>query len=186
MDDLQEPELIRRCLKGEVECFSQLVQRYETMVRTMVARLIKDEQSVDEVAHQVFIQAYEKLDKFEGRSKFSTWLGQIALNKGRDFLRRRRVERERFVDSEIAVPLASHTPGPMQEASACQDCGLLQRALAGLNEKDRNVIIMRYMNEYDFGTIAGLVQSTPDAVKVRSFRATAKLRQELNRMGVAP
>ncbi len=184
MCKLEDNELIRQCLDGEVERFGELVRRYERMVRTMISRVINDDTQVEELAHQAFIQAYEKLDTFAGRCKFSTWLGQIALNKARDYLRSQRtLKAQPTLDIEDAG-LPSETCGPDELASAGQQGDLIQLALAALKAPEQTLIVLRYIYEYDYGTIAGMLHSTRDAVKVRSFRARAKLRDELVRMGL--
>jgi RNA polymerase sigma-70 factor (ECF subfamily) len=179
-----EQALIRRCLQGEVNCFGDLVRHYEPMIRTMIGRMIKEPDLVDELAHQVFVQAYEKLAQFEGRAKFSTWLCQIALNQARDHLRKLCRTRKHPSLSISNLDLVSLTPEPLQQASDEQEAHILKMAIATLKPIERKLITLRYLQDYDYRAIAKLLHCTQDAAKVRSFRARARLKTQLNLMGL--
>lgn len=182
MSEEQELYWVQSCLLGDTGSFSHIVARYERMVRTMIGRLVDDEDQVEELAHQTFISAYENLAKFNGKSKLSTWIGKIALNKARDYLRshRKRIATtEDFDDMEIA----QDAPDLESQVQVQQNSRILERALGQLRSSDRNMIILRYLYEYDYNTIADILHCSKDAAKVRGWRAVSTLRGMLARMG---
>lgn len=187
-DDSQREEAawIARCQGGETQAFRFLVERYERMVRAVIRRLITADHDVDELAQQSFVSAYEKLAQFNGTCRFSTWLCQIALNKARDAMRARRY-REGDVDVG-ELELESGEDGPQAQLETQQEtqrCDRqLQAALGSLKPEDREVIVLKYLQEYDYGRVAEMLGCTVQAAKVRSLRARARLKEILQRMGV--
>lgn len=178
----EEQEWIRQILDGQTHLFRNLLVRYERMVRTVIRRLVDDEHQVEEIAQQSFITAYENLAKFSGNSRFSTWLCQIALNKARDFLRGRQ---RREGDIPIGdIEFRSEQIGPEEEIATTERDALLQSALNHLKPSDRELIVFKYLLEYDYETVAEILGCSPPAAKVRSVRARNQLRHILQRMGV--
>lgn len=183
-DRRQEQLWISRCLNGEPQDFRPLVERYERMVRSVIRRLIDAEHEVDELAQQTFVIAYENLAQYQGESRFSTWLCQIALNKCRDQLRVRRRRRE---DLDIAeVELASEANGPEASLAGKQLDGQLQAALRKLRRTDRELIVFKYIAGHSYETVGRIFGCTPAAAKVRSVRAREVLKKVLRQMGIAP
>ncbi len=181
MDKAQEMELIDRCLNGETACFATLVRRYEPMVRTMIARLLPDSEDVDELAHETFLRAWEKLDRFERRCKFSTWLGQIALNKARDRLRVIQRQRNTCDIEDVAHELAGDDRlDPYRQVCGQQAMAGFRRALASLSPGDQALITLRYLFQQDLATTARELAISPELAKVRSFRARASLRAAMS------
>jgi len=187
-DDIQrqEEDWIARCRKGETQYFRFLVERYERMVRGVIRRLIAAEHDVDELAQQSFVSAYEKLAQFNGSCQFSTWLCQIALNKARDAMRARR---HRESDLDVGeLELMSDGDGPQAQIETQQEKQRrdrqLQAALGALKPEDREVIVLKYLQEYDYDCVSGMLGCTVQAAKVRSLRARERLKDILQRMGV--
>jgi RNA polymerase sigma factor (sigma-70 family) len=82
-----DEHIIRRCLSGDTDAFSVLVERYKVMVYTVAYRILGDADSANDAAQDSFVAAYGALKRFRFGSKFSTWLYAIAVNKCRDHLR---------------------------------------------------------------------------------------------------
>lgn len=182
MSDEQERYWVQSCLLGETGCFSHIVARYERMVRTMIGRMVHDEDQVEELSHQTFIAAYENLAKFNGDGKLSTWIGKIALNKARDYLRANKRKLATMADFDD-MDIAQDGPDLETQVQGQQNTHILETALEKLKSRDRDMIILRYLYEYDYKTIADMLHCSKDAAKVRSWRAVSTLRGVLERMG---
>lgn len=178
----EERQLIDRCLEGETQTFSLLVVRYERMVRSVIRRLINIDHEVEDLAQQTFITAYENLGNFNGSSKFSSWLCQIALNKARDH-RRYWQRRQGDIDA-MDANLASGGQDPEAQCAVQQIDLQLQAALAKLKDTDREVVVLKYIHGYDYETVGQMLGCTAQAAKVRSVRARDALKEILERMGV--
>jgi len=96
-EDLYYIEAVR---KGNVQAFSYLVEKYQKLVYTLALKLLKRPEDAEELAQDTFIKAYQKLDSYEGKSKFSTWLYSITYNAGISELRKRRIEFKSLEDQE--------------------------------------------------------------------------------------
>ena len=83
-------ELIARTLGGDGAAFAVLVDRFQRKIFRVAFAIVRDDMEADTITQDTFIQAFTHLGKFEGRSEFETWLTRIAINRSRDFLRRRR------------------------------------------------------------------------------------------------
>lgn len=173
----EDRELVQCCLLGETSCFAELVRRHQQVVRTLIWRKVHDMEMVDELAHQTFISAYEHLADYAGESKLSTWMCQIALNKARDHLRWHARQKVTCDISELDLP--SGEPDPAMAVDREDRKRLLNRALAKLSQDDKDVLVFKYMLEYDYKTIGEMLSCTASAAKVRGFRARAVLRSFL-------
>ncbi len=178
----EERQLIDRCLKGETQTFGLLVVRYERMVRSVIRRLVNIDHEVEDLAQQTFITAYENLRNFNGSSKFSSWLCQIALNKARDH-RRYWQRRQGDIDA-IDINLTSDSQGPEDQCAVQKIDMQLQAALAKLKHTDREVVVLKYIHGYDYEAVGQMLGCTAQAAKVRSVRARDALKEILERMGV--
>ncbi|WP_353253826.1 sigma-70 family RNA polymerase sigma factor [Salinisphaera sp. PC39] len=176
---------MRACLAGNSEAFRPLVERYERMVRGMIARLVDEEHLIEELAHRTFIGAFENLAKYEGRGKFATWLGRIAINKTRDYLRaRKRRDRGRLPFDEFDAPHEGYCPEA--EVQGRQNGRLLALAMQSLKDETRRLIVLRYLHECAYREIAERIGCSEGAAKVRCWRAVTLLRRELERLGAEP
>src|SRR5687768_4514001 len=83
-------ELIARTLGGDGDAYGLIIERYQRKIFRVTRAIVRDEAEADGITHDTFVQAYTNLRKFEGRSELETWLTRIAINRSRDFLRRRK------------------------------------------------------------------------------------------------
>ncbi len=176
-----EEDIIRQCLDGAEDAFAVLVDRYKIMVHNLAYRMLGDVDTANDVAQESFIAAYEGLGRFKFGSKFSTWLYRIALNKCRDHLR---TVKDTVPADEIAGVRPDPGPSPERTVSALQDSDLLQRALDALPAEYREVLILKHIDELDYGEIAAVTGAGITALKVRAHRGREMLRKILEEAGV--
>jgi RNA polymerase sigma-70 factor (ECF subfamily) len=87
---IDDSELVRQALHGDREAFARLVERHYALIYRVAYRYVGSPADAEDVAQDICIALATKLDRFRGRSRFSTWLVSIVINRCRDFLRRRR------------------------------------------------------------------------------------------------
>src|SRR5947208_2903287 len=95
---LTDTELVARALKGHQEAFREIVVRFERPVYSLIARMVQDPAAAEDLAQEVFVKAFRRLDTYDTERKFSSWLFKIAHNTTIDHLRRHTLE---------TVPLAA-------------------------------------------------------------------------------
>ena len=178
---MTEEDIIRRCLGGEKEMYSILVERYQTMVLTIAYRMLGDEDGAKDVAQESFVSAYVSLKKFKRDSKFSTWLVSITINKCRDLLRSKKSD---VPIEEMEGTLQDREPNPEDVLRRSQGEEGLQKALAGLPEEYREALVLKHVQGLDYKEMAALTGVSIGALKVRTYRAREMLKELLKKRGL--
>ncbi len=176
-----EKAIIRQCLDGDRDSYSVLVDRYKAMVYNIAYRMVGDEDTAKDLAQDSFIAAYEGLRQFRFGAKFSSWLYSIVLNKCRDHLR---LTKETVSTDAIAEVMSDNRASPEQDAASRQSKDALQKALDALPAEYREVLILKHIEELEYGEIASITGTGIGALKVRAHRGRVMLRKVLEQAGV--
>lgn len=172
---------VARVKRGDVDAFDELVRRYEhrivNFIRTQVSRAVDPE----DVAQEVFLRAFRGLKTFRADSSFKTWLYQIATNTSRTHGERASRRKEDAVgtlgDDGPDGPPPARSDEDLEAQIVLRD--RLDRALATLPEEQRQVVVLRDVEGFDYREIAKLVGVPMGTVESRLFRARARLRSLL-------
>jgi RNA polymerase sigma-70 factor, ECF subfamily len=182
-----ESECIRRILAGEGHLFHALIRPCERSIFLLLLSLLGDEGEAEDAAQETAIKVYLNLKNFRGEAKFRTWVLSIARNEGLGRLRKIKTRREESLDAGTDEQTGDFTPAILtswdevpSEALQRQELAfLLRKAVAGLPEIYRNVVMLRDIEEMDVRETAVVLDTTEGAVKVRLHRARALLQREL-------
>src|SRR4249919_2820953 len=93
-----ELALVQAAKKGDVSAFEELVKRYDRNVFRIAQHITQNREDAEDVVQDAFLKAYEKLNQFQGNSKFYTWLVRIAVNESLMRLRKRRTGKMVSID----------------------------------------------------------------------------------------
>ena len=182
-----EKALIGRILSGEKELFHELIRPYERMVYMTVFAIVKNETDAEDGAQDAMVNAYRHLSKFRGEAKFSTWLTTIAVNEGRQKLRRQKRAKEDSLDEPIAGEEEEFTPAPLTDwkeipLEALERKELreaLRNAVADLPDIYRQIFTLRDIEELNVAETAAALGINENMVKVRLHRARMMLQKSL-------
>lgn len=175
-----ERELIRRAKKGDSDAFRLLVETYQTAVYRLALRMC-GESGAEDAAQEAFVAAWRGLPRFRGECRFSTWLYRLTTNAAIDYLRR---EQKQRTDGDVDdLPLADDSPSPQEQAERSETQQRVRKALAALSDEHRQILLLRYMQELDYGEIAQTLHISEGTVKSRINRAKARLRELLAQEG---
>ncbi len=174
-----EAEMISRIIAGERELFYALIKPCERAVFVTAYSVLKSEADAEEVVQEAALKAYKALGSFRGESKFSTWLVKITLNEARMRLRRVRSESEVSLQDFMDDSDGDYTPAvltdwreiPSEALDRKELREILQKAVAELPEKYREVLISRDVREMNIAETAELLGISEGMVKTRLFRA---------------
>ena len=170
-------KLIEAAQEGDAAAFDVLVSRYQEQIYRLMVRACHHPDDAEEVAFAAFKRAYEKLEQFEGRSSFVSWLGRIATNLC--FRRRERKEIETVPLKESDEP--TDEDSPEKQVVRREMHRLIIAAVAALPEPDQSVLRLRDIEELSASETALKTGLTESAVKSRLHRARKMLRAQLNR-----
>ena len=165
-------ELVEKVKAGDRRSFSELVKRHQRGVLRLSLRFVKDMDTAEDVTQEAFIKAYEKLNTFEGRASFKSWLFQIAVNTARNKLREFKKDTVDVEDVQLAVAAEAETT-LVHGAVA----NLLHQEVEKLPYKQKTALILRVYEDLSFNEIADIMECPYDTAKANYRHALMKLRQ---------
>jgi RNA polymerase sigma-70 factor (ECF subfamily) len=172
-DDARLIELARA---GDIDAYGELVRRYESRVRGVLLRLLRDARDVEEATQDVFVKAWQNLDRFRGDAAPFTWLYRIAVNEA--LMRQRR---KRTVESELDE--AAGALSPTTTPAAAETAALRRFLLAQIAElpfEYRAPLVLRDLEGLSNDEVAIVLEITVAAAKSRIHRARMQLREALD------
>ena len=154
--------------------FTALMERYRERVWRVCWRLMGTQHDAEDAAQEVFVRLFFERVKFAGRSRYSTWLHGVALRTCLT-LRRSRSRRRRREGPGDAEQIDAHADR-RPEAAAAVDAGHdMTKLLAGLDEEDRALVLMKFAEGHDYDELAEMFGSTAAALRMRVSRIRARL-----------
>lgn len=190
---MTDPELAASALAGSEGAFRELVRRFERPIYSLIVRMVQDPSLAEDLAQEVFVKAYRRLDSYDPERKLSSWLFKIAHNTTIDHLRRGALETvplEAEKDDERAG-WASVLPDESVESPAAgaerKDLGrALEKAIATLRPEYREAVLMFYSEGASYQEICEVTGLPMGTVKTNLHRARKQLAQEMTAMGWSP
>lgn len=177
------------------DAFITCARQYRGQLLATARRLLPDRPAAQDAVQDAMVLAIRNLARFRGESQMSTWLGRIVVNAA---LTKRRVARRRPEQpletllergensqrsSHSPAPLAAAAPGPERQFLHGEVRSLLRAAIDELRRDYRTVVMLRHYEDVSIAAIAERLQITPNAAKLRLFRAHRALRVLLARRG---
>ena len=153
--------------------YRQWVKEYQDQAWTVARYILKDAQEAEDATQEAFVKLWNKQDQIDPE-RVRPWLMKVTRNGCLDRLRRRRVNVE-FDESHIAGEVS----GPMQRAAATETGVWLKRAIAGLKEPYRSLVVLPDVNQHSYEEVAGMLELNLAQVKTYLHRARKQLREQL-------
>ncbi len=172
-------------LAGDRDAFRVLVERHSRTLFRLAFRMTGNEQDAEEVVQEAFLRAYRRLDRFESRANFGTWVYRIAVNCSLDLLRRRKPQDElrapddRDTGEEAVLEIATTAPTPDRLALSGEIGEQVNIAVSKLSPMERAAFLMRHEQGMSIEEMARVLGTSLNATKNSVFRAVQKLRLEL-------
>ena len=175
---------IRAVLSGDKEAYGALVVRHSHSLFRVTFRITGNEADAEDVVQEAFLRGYQKLESFESRSNFGTWIYRIAVHCALDRISARKADDSSRVaeatdPEQNEIQVADLAAGPDRLLLSGEIGALQQAAMRGLTPTERTAFLLRHMEDCSSEEIAAALGIAPNAAKQAVFRAVHKLRLRL-------
>ena len=173
--------LIQRILNGDQNAFASLIRKYQQQIHTFVWRKVGDFQIAEDIVQETFLQVHQKLNTLEDPTQFTRWLHQIAHRRCIAWLRKNRIQTEPLEETDIseieAEAYSEYVATEQAKTTAEAQSDLVEKLLAKLKERDREVITLHYFEEMTSSEIGETLGVSENTIKSRIRRARQRLRK---------
>ena len=181
-------ELVGRCQRGDEQAFEQLVRKYQQSVFNLIYHNVGYHSDIEDIAQKIFSKVYFSLPKFDNRRPFFPWLYRISINQCYDELRRARRRKVRTFtelsmdETETIEKLASQNePPPPSPDERREMYALLHKLLDQIPEQQKAALVLRDLEDVPYDEMAGILNCTEQAARLKVFRARTRLRSLMER-----
>lgn len=172
---------VKQVLDGKTDMFGCLISSYSNMVYSLVTQIVGRTEETDEIVQDVFINAYRNLQKFNGKSKFSTWLYRIAYNSSVSATRKRKYI---FVDESRLNSVSDDAVDFSDDDDFNGDrIERLTKVIEMLNTEEKALISLFYYNDKSIDDISEIMNISVANVKVKLHRVRKKMYVLINDFG---
>ncbi len=191
MHNDEDSTIITAILQGNVECYRQLLDKYEKIVSIIVSKRVPEDM-VATIVHDVFVRVYKALDKYRNDQHFAGWLSRIAIRTCYDFWR----DRKRYESRHVSTELSDDQQNWLEQAAVCNRkdeadylthnkdaCKVINWVLDQLQADDRTLIESIYFEDMKLKEIAEVLNWSLVKTKVRAMRARRRMRAILESTG---
>ncbi|MCI4592401.1 sigma-70 family RNA polymerase sigma factor [Sphingobium sp. BYY-5] len=179
--DPDDRALAARALAGQQSAYGALMQRHRDAVYRLARSHVGDSDEALDITQETFVAAFAALARYDGSRPFRVWIARIALNKCRDWARRRAVRRfftfARPIDD--ALDIATLDATPEEAAHSNREIARINAAIASLPVTLKDVLLLRAIEGMNQAEAAQVLGVTEKAVETRLYRARAKLTEIL-------
>jgi len=190
--NISDVVLIEQYRQGDSSAIERLVLRYQNRIYNVILKICADPDDAAELTQETFVKVIENLDRFEGRSGFYTWTFRIAVNLTLNYCQRNSklafqsldAEHDSQDDGKVKQVLKDflsddNSPDPAAQVQNKELYKIAAKALMGLDETHRAVIVLRDIEGMSYARIAEVLDIELGTVRSRLSRARSKMRDIL-------
>jgi RNA polymerase sigma factor (sigma-70 family) len=186
-DSIPEPDVadaVHAVRAGHAQAYATIVERFQGPLMTLCAAILRDRQAAEELAQDVFVRAYQRLDAFDVRQPMKPWLVTIAYRLARQRWRTQRREAEhRQAAATLRQARARDDPGPTGRLLADEQSETLWQVVYELPMAQRTAVVLYYREGLTVNEVARAMGVSPGTVKTHLFRARAQIQVGLRAKG---
>jgi RNA polymerase sigma factor (sigma-70 family) len=173
----QDIKFVEAAMRGEQQAFAELMDRYRDTIFYMLLRMVKNKSDADDLTIEAFGKAFKNIHQYTPNFAFSTWLFKIASNNCIDFLRKKK-SNTISIDSQSDDPskdsqitIVANVLDPEEDLIKKQEATLMRNIVEKLKPRYRELVRLRYFNEYSYEEISTEMNIPIGTVKAQLFRA---------------
>lgn len=172
-----DDELMLLARGGQRDAFDTLVRRHQARALNVASKLLGSPSLARDAAQAAFVELFRAVPGYRPRGSFSAYLSRVVLNQCRMAARQRGTERRHL--EALAVEPRAAVVAPDEQLLARERQRDVQRALSGLSERLRTVVVLRFAGELSLAEVAEVLELPVGTVKSRLFAGLSKLRESL-------
>lgn len=180
--ELTDGAYVAKARDGDADAFRLLVERHSRRLFHVAFRMTGNEQDAEDVVQESFLRAYRRLNQFDERASFGTWLYRIAANCSIDLMRSKGQRDKQTVEEELEDPVLSlraSGPSPERSALSAEVRDKVAEAMNELSPVERAAFVLRHFEGMRMEEVGRAMGCQTNAAKHSVFRAVQKLRRAL-------
>lgn len=180
----KDPNYYNHLAKSALNDDAVLIELYETFFRRVynfIYSKVKNDADSDEITNEVFFKVFNHLEEYSGKSPFAAWLFSTANHSIIDYYRRKNKKRQIITEDleEFFFQSAPESEQPENKLLSKEEIRQLLGVVGKLNEREQEIIKLKYWDDYSNVEIAEILNITPSNVGIILFRALNKLKKIL-------
>ena len=168
---LDDSELVQLVKGGEAEPFDELVRRHSVKIHDLCYKILRNYDDASDMAQETFIKAYRKINKFDGRSQFSTWLYRIAVNNCLNYIKKQRPTEEIYDEM-----MSGGKDDPVERYRSKKLKEIIYEAVSNLPTVQRAVFTLRTLEDMSYQEVSDILKKPISTIKVNHHLAVKNLR----------
>jgi RNA polymerase sigma-70 factor (ECF subfamily) len=182
--DMNDQAAIQAVLAGDKEAYAALVVRHSGRLFRVAFRITGNEADAEDVVQEALLRGYRKLESFESRSDFGTWIYRIAVRCALDRIGGSKVDESSRIGEttdgeQDRVQIADQAAGPERLLLSGEIGAMQEFAMHALSATERTAFVLRHLEDRTTEEIAAAMGIPPNTAKQSVFRAVQKLRRRL-------
>lgn len=176
----EELHWIQQVLSGNKSAYAQIINKYKNQLYATILRMTKHPQDAQDLVQEAFIKVYHQLEKYDQKGSFSSWLYRVAINHCLDEFRKKgyKMKQVEMTEATLTIPNQPEVVFLKKEKQR-----QLERLIETLQEEERMILLLRYVNELSYDEIGILVDLPISQVRNKLHRAKKKMRETVQREG---
>ena len=181
-----DEELVRIVVGGDVDCFEELITRYQSRVFGMARKYFRNESDAEDVVQTIFTKTFQKLSSYKGTAPFEHWFMRLSVNTCYDALRRKRNRPDQTIsdmlfDDESWQDRLGNIPDASDRVGLEEAHELVYTVLGQISDRARIVLTLQELEGRTIKEIAEITGWSESLVKVQAFRARKEMRASVER-----
>jgi RNA polymerase sigma-70 factor (ECF subfamily) len=178
MIEMDDKNLVQECLAGNTQAFESLIDKYQKKIFNIVYRMADNYDDAEDITQSVFIKVYEKLNRFNPKYKFFSWLYRITMNESLNYLN----QKKRLTELNSALLVNEKTPE--KEYDELELSEQIQDAIMDIKLEGRVLILLKHLEGFSYRELAYILDLSEKKVKSRLFYARQELKNVLTKRGI--
>ena len=181
-----DEELVGIVVGGDVDCFEELITRYQSRVFGMARKYFRNESDAEDVVQTIFTKTFQKLSSYKGTAPFEHWFMRLSVNTCYDALRRKRNRPDQTIsdmlfDDESWQDRLGNIPDASDRVGVEEARELVYTVLGQISDRARIVLTLQELEGRTIKEIAEITGWSESLVKVQAFRARKEMRASVER-----